>query len=158
MVALARCAPKGEALLARAETALDKGEVRAAIIDLQALIQIRAPKRQGARAARHGHARRGNVPGAEIELERRGISAHLQEMLLVPSCRVLAAKAETDEVLADCEPETGPAASRADLHMLTGTALLIASRATEAKQHSRPLSPSPRQLDALLGLPVQRTR
>ena len=128
------CAPKGEALYARAEKSLGKGDVRAAIIDLKALIQTE-PQNGKARALLGiAMLANGDPSGAEIELQKAADLGAPKDMLLVPNCRVLLAKGEPEKVLEGCKPETGPASAQNDLRIVTGGALVRLNRAPEARE------------------------
>ena len=104
IVALAGCAPKGEALYARAEAAIEKGDVRAAVIDLKTLLQSE-PQNAKARAMLSlALLQSGDTSGGEIELRKARDLGAPAELVLVPACRLLLAKNETDKLLEECKP------------------------------------------------------
>jgi putative PEP-CTERM system TPR-repeat lipoprotein len=152
-VFLAACAPKGEALYVRAQTSLDKGETRAAIIDLKSLVQSEPQNARARALLGDALVRSGQISSGEIELQRARELGAPQEMLLVPSCRVMLAKGEFDNLLGKCRPDTGRAGSKVELQILNGDALLSLNRAVEAKPlFDSALAAEPNNVGALLGL------
>lgn len=153
VVALAGCAPKGEALYARAEAALEKGDIRAAVIDLKTLLQSE-PQNAKARAMLSlALLQSGDTSGGEIELRKARDLGAPSELMLVPSCRLLLAKSETEKLLEECKPQSGPASVKADLEVLNGNALLVSSRPSDAKPFfESALGAEPDNVEALLGL------
>lgn len=149
----AGCSPKGEALYARAQQELGKGEVRAAMIDLKNLVKAE-PKNARARALlAQALVKNGDIAGAAIEVQKARDLGAPADVLLVADCQVLLGKAEFDKVVQQCKPETAAAADRTAVYIVQGRALLALNRPEEA----RPLfeaarSAEPDNLDALLGV------
>jgi len=153
LAASAACAPKGEALYARAEQSLAKGEARAAVIDLRTLVQDE-PRNAKARALL-GRAlvASGEFSAGEIELQKATDLGAAKTLTFLPACEVLVAKGEFDRALADCKPEVAASGERAYLQLVQGRALLGANRAPEAKgQFQAVLAAKPDSLEAMLGL------
>lgn len=151
--AIAACAPKGEALYARAEQALEKGDVRSAVIDLRALVQ-KEPSNGKARALL-GRAliSAGDVNGGAIELQKAHDLGVSKALTVVPDCQVLVARAEYEEALEACKPGEVEGGERTDLQIVVGQALLNLKRAPEAQeQFKAAYAAEPDRLDALLGL------
>jgi putative PEP-CTERM system TPR-repeat lipoprotein len=153
VVTLAGCAPRGEELYARAETAIEKGDVRAAVIDLKTLLQSEPQNAQARAMLSLALLQSGDTSGGEIELRKARDLGAPSESILVPSCRLLLAKGETEKLLETCKPQSGPASAKADLEILYGNGLLIASRASDAKPFfESALGAEPDNVEALLGL------
>lgn len=150
---LAACAPKGEALYARAEKSLDSGEVRAAIIDLKNLVKDEPENGKARALLAAALVQNGELGAAAIEVQKAkdlGVSA---EALLVPDCRVMTAKGEFDDVLAKCKPEAVAAEYKPEMQIAQGRALMGLDRAAEAKPlFESALATKSDSLDALLGL------
>jgi putative PEP-CTERM system TPR-repeat lipoprotein len=152
LLGLAACAPKGDALYARAEAAMQKGDARAAVIDLKNLVQSEPESARARALLGNALIATGDFQGGEIELQKARELGAGKELTLVGDCRVMVAKAEFDKVFADCKPEAGTAAQKTDLHVVTGNAYLGADRPMEAKaQFEAALAARPEDIDALLG-------
>ena len=66
----AACAPKGDALYARAEKSLASGNVRAAVIDLQNLVKDEPDNVKARTLLAMAFVQGGNVPAASIEVQK----------------------------------------------------------------------------------------
>src|SRR5512135_893791 len=107
-VLLAACAPKGEALYARAEGFMKAGDMRAAMIDLKNLVK-EEPQNAKARALlADALARLGDTNAAAVEVQKAKDLGAPAAMLLVPECRVLVANSEFQKAVDQCKPETAP--------------------------------------------------
>lgn len=153
LLVLAGCAPKGEALYARAETAMGKGDVRAAVIDLRTLIQSEPQNAKARALLGDAMVRSGQIAAGEIELQKARDLGAPEAMLLVPSCRVMLAKGDNEKVLAECKPDSVSTAGKAELQAVVGGALLGLNRAPEAKAlFESALAADKDNVEALLGL------
>jgi putative PEP-CTERM system TPR-repeat lipoprotein len=152
-MALSACAPKGDALYARAEQALAKGEVRAAVIDLKNLVK-EEPQNAKARALlASALASSGDIVAAGIEVEKARQLGAPDDTLMLADCRVMLARGQFEDVVAKCGPGGAPDASRNALRIVQGQALLGLERGEEAKQEfDAVLAAEPGNLDAILGL------
>jgi putative PEP-CTERM system TPR-repeat lipoprotein len=152
LLGLAACAPKGDALYSRAEAAMQKGDARAAVIDLKNLVQAEPESAKARALLGSALIATGDFQGGEIELQKARDLGAGKELTLVADCKVMVAKAEFDKVFAECKPEAGTAAQKTDLHVVTGNAYLGADRPMEAKaQFDAALAARPEDIDALLG-------
>ena len=152
-VLLSACAPKGEALYNRAAQSLDKGDVRAAVIDLKNLVQEEPTNGKARALLADALVRSGDVSGAAIELQKAKDAGAPKDLILLPECRVLIAQNQYDKVLAQCQPDAVPAAAKFEMQIAQGQALLGLERAADAKaQFEAALKDRPNSLDALLGL------
>jgi putative PEP-CTERM system TPR-repeat lipoprotein len=150
---LLACAPKGEALYAKAEQALAEGDFGTATIHLRNFIQA-DPQHAEARAL-FGQAlvQAGDLQAGEIEIRKAKELGAPRDMTIVPECEVLVAKGEFDAVLAGCQPESAPATVRPALEVATGFALLGLKRPQEAEvQFKSALGEQPDNGQALIGL------
>ena len=149
----AACAPKGDALYARAEKSLASGNVRAAVIDLQNLVKDEPGNAKARALLGLAFVRAGDVGPASIEIQKARELGAGPDMILVPDCTVLAAKGEFSEVLARCNPALVQGDARVQLQVVQGQALLGLKRAAEAKtKFEVALSAQPDNLSALVGL------
>ncbi len=150
---LVACAPKGEELYARAAAAMEQGNVNAAIIDLKNLLQAE-PQNAKARALL-GRAliASGDIGLGEVEIQKAKDLGVSPDLLLVSNCRVLLARKEFEEALAQCKPDAGTAEQQFELRVAHGNALLGLGRADEARTDLKAAVASrPASLEALLGL------
>jgi cellulose synthase operon protein C len=153
ILALTACAPKGEALYARAEQALDKGEARAAVIDLKNLVESEPQNAKARALLGRALVQSGDVQAGAIELQKARDLGAPPEMVLVPECRVLVAQREFDKALAQCKPEAAPASAKFEMQIVQGRALMGLGRAADAKgAFQASLAARPDSLEALLGL------
>ena len=149
---LVACAPKGEKLYARAEASLLKGDTNAAVIDLKNLLQD-DPENARARALL-GTAlvNSGQITMGEVEIKKAKDLGAPNAMLLVPSCRVLLAKAQYEQALTECKPEAGSTQDKLALQLITGAALLGLNRAVEAKAvYESVVGATPDNVEAWIG-------
>ena len=108
-IGLAACAPKGEALYNRAEQALSKGEVRAAVIDLKNLVNTEPQNAKARALLGQALVESGDIQAGAIEIQKAKDLGAPKDMIIVPECRVMLAKSEFDNVLSQCKPEAVPA-------------------------------------------------
>lgn len=152
-VLLAACSPKGDALYARAEQALDKGEYRAAIIDLKSLVQAE-PANAGARALlARALLEAGDMREGEVEAQKARDLGAESGQTLVADCRLLLMQTAFDQAQQKCLPENAPARDRPEVMALRGTALLELGNVDEAQGlFEAAIAAEPGNLDALVGL------
>jgi putative PEP-CTERM system TPR-repeat lipoprotein len=153
VLGVAGCAPSPEELMTRAESSLRKGDARSAEIDLKSLLQ-REPENARARALLgESYSMRGDFGAAEIELDKAKQYGAPAELIQVPACRVLVAKAAYEDALKACSPTGASGPTKVQLQIITGNALLALDRPAEAKAaFEAALVDQPDSLDALLGL------
>ncbi len=150
---LTACAPKGEALYTRAEQALQKGDVNAAIIDLKNYVEADPENARGRALLGKALVEAGDLQAGEIEIRKAKDLGAPRELTLVPECKVLVGKSEFDAALEQCRPEAGPADAKVDLHIIQGQALLGLNRPEDAKaQFASARSANPDSVEAVLGL------
>ena len=150
---LVACSPKGEALYTRAEQALDKGDVQAAIIDLKNLVKDEPGNARARALLAAALVEDGEISAAAIEIQKAKDLGVPGEALLVPECRIMVARGEFDEAVEKCLPDAVPAASQPEMHVVQGRALLGLERPADAEPHfEAALAARPDSLDALLGL------
>ncbi len=150
---LAACSPKGEALYARAEEAMNDGRYRAAVIDLKNLVQAEPDNPKARAALAIALLEEGDVDGAAVEAAKARASDAEPAVWLLASCRVQVAQGEFEQVLKECRPEAVPEPSRPALNVALGSAYLGLNRVGEAQaafQAARAARPD--DLAALLGL------
>ncbi len=153
VAALAGCAPKGDALYARAEKSLTAGEVNAAVIDLKNLVKDEPQNAKARALLASAYVRGGDTTAAAIEVQKAKDLGAAPESILVPDCYVKVAKAEFQQAIDGCAPDKAAAGNKPDLQIVQGRALLGLERAAEAKpQFQAALAERPNSLDALLGL------
>ncbi len=152
LVGLAACSPKGEELYARAERSVAVGDTRAAVIDLQNLLE-KDPGNARARALlARALIETGNINGGAIELQKAKDLGAPAELIVVPECRVLLSKGEYDKVLAQCSADQVPPDARAGTHVTRGVAFMSLSRPAEARsEFEAALAIQPDSLEALRG-------
>jgi cellulose synthase operon protein C len=150
---LAACSPKGEALYARAEEAMNDGRYRAAVIDLKNLVQAEPDNPKARAALAIALLEEGDVDGAAVEAAKAKASGAEPEVWLLASCRVQVAQGEFEQVLKECRPEAVPEPSRPGMNVALGSAYLGLNRVGESQaafQAARAARPD--DLAALLGL------
>ena len=152
-LALTACAPKGEELYARAQQSLEKGDVRAAVIDLKSLVDDE-PQNARARALLGlAFVEVGDVGAGEIEIRKAADLGADAAVLLVPQCTLQAAKGEFEAVLSGCDPNSAQGDDRVRLQIAQGRALLGQQRFPEARsQFEAALATQPDRMNAILGL------
>jgi len=133
VLALAACAPKGEALYARASTSLANGDANAAIIDLKNLLQAEPQNAKARAMLGKAFVATGQIQLAEVEIGKAKDLGAPADLLLVSNCNVMLFKGQFEQVLQDCSPDKGKAEQRRDLQVVTATALLALNRAPEAQ-------------------------
>lgn len=153
LVTLAACAPRGEALYARAESAVNKGDYRAAVIDLKNFIQ-KSPDNAKARALL-GRAlvASGDIEGGKIEIQKAKELGAPRELTLVSECKAMVATGDLQAALKQCNPDGASAAAKPELQLARASALL----GTGDKEGARVLfaeavTARPDNLEALVGL------
>ena len=150
---LAACSPKGEALYARAEQAMDEGRYRAAVIDLKNLVQAEPDNPKARAALAIALLEEGDVDGAAVEVEKARASGAEPAVWLLASCRVQVAKGEFEPALKDCRVESVPEPSRPAMNVALGNAYLGLNRVGEAQAaFGAARAARPEDLAALLGL------
>lgn len=153
VAALAACSPKGDALYARAEKALAEGDVSAAIIDLKNYVEADPQDAKGRALLGAALVQSGDMQAGEIELRKATDLGAPPQMLLVPECKLLAAKGEYDAVLARCAPDSAPATERADLLIARGQAYSGLKRLDDARvAFEAAAAERPGSLEAWVGL------
>lgn len=153
LVALAACAPKGDALYARAEKALAAGDSSAAIIDLKNLVQAEPQNARARALLGQALVASGDIAVGEVEILKAKELGAPADTLVLATCRLLVYKGQFAQALADCRPEAGSAAQQGDLQLVRGQALLGLGRAAEAKtMFEAVLAAQPDSLDARVGL------
>jgi len=153
VMAAAACAPKSEALYARAAQSLEKGDARSAVIDLRALVQKEPGNGEARALLARALAGTGDMNGAAIELQKAHELGVPENLTVIADCQVLVARAKFDEALSKCKPEAVEGGDRTDLQIVVGQALLSMKRAPEAlEQFKAAYAAKPDRLDALLGL------
>lgn len=152
LLALAGCAPKGEALYQRASDSLAKGDASAALIDLKNLVQAEPDNARARALLAQALLATGDVTAGELEIQKAKELGAPMDLVRVSSCRVLIARARFEQALAECKPEKGTPAQQIDLQVGTGNALLGLNRAAEAKPvFEAALASNPNSLEATLG-------
>ena len=152
-LAMLACAPKGDALYARAEKSLEAGEINAAIIDLKNFVKDDPQNAKGRALLASALVQDGEFAAAAIEIQKAKELGAAADTLLVPECRVMTARREFTDVLEKCRPEGVAEDVKPLMHLAQGEALLGLERADEAKpQFEAALAARPDSLDALLGL------
>jgi putative PEP-CTERM system TPR-repeat lipoprotein len=151
-VGLAACSPKAEELYARAEQSLAAGQPRAALIDLQNLLES-DPQNARARALlARALIETGNINGGAIELQKAKDLGAPADLVLVPECRVLLSQGKFDDVLAQCTADRVPQDARAGTHVTRGAALMSLQRPKDAAaEFAAALAIQPDSLEALRG-------
>ena len=150
---LAACAPKGEALYARAEQSLAKGEVGAAVIDLKNLVEAEPQNARARALLAMASLRSGDLQGAEIEVRKAKDLGAPAAMTLGTECRILAIRGQLQAVLSQCVADSAPAEARTDVRVAHGQALLALGRTEDARQQFQQARQADAgSLDALLGL------
>lgn len=138
-----------EALLARAQEARGKGDLRAAVIDLKDLLQRNPESLPGRIALGEVSLESGDVPTAvrELELARQRAPDDARVKIALARAYVAAARA------ADALALTESAAGNVELLIVRGSALLSLNRPEEARtvfQQAR--DTDPKSVPALLGM------
>jgi putative PEP-CTERM system TPR-repeat lipoprotein len=152
-VALAACAPKGEALYERADTSITAGEFRAAVIDLKNLVKSEPDNARARALLAYALAKNGEIAAAEIELRKSRELGADEQALVAAECHILVAQARFDDVLLKCKPEAAPAAAKVDMLVAQGRALAGLDRAVEAKPlFEAAVAAAPANFDARAGL------
>ena len=128
VIGLSGCAPKGDALYTRAEQSLAKGNVQAAVIDLKNLLQDEPQNAQARALLGRALVASGDADAGAIELQKAKELGAPRSLTLVPDCQVMVAHGEYERVLAECQPEVGDAADKADLRLVLGSASMILRR------------------------------
>jgi len=150
---LAACSPKGEALYARAEQAMDEGRYRAAVIDLKNLVQAEPDNPKARSALAIALLEEGDVDGAAVEAEKAKSSGAEPAVWMLASCRVQVAKGEFESVIKDCRVDSVPEPSRPAMNVALGNAYLGLNRVGEAQAaFEAARAARPEDLAALLGL------
>lgn len=150
---VAACSPSSEELYQRAEQALADGKYRAAMIDLQNLVQ-KEPDNARARAAL-GLAllEMGDVDGAAVEVGKARDASTDASVWIVPHCRVLVAQGSYEKALEECSPAAAAEPLRAKLYVAFGGAQLGLQNYAEAQQSfEAALAADPADLESLQGL------
>lgn len=149
----AGCSPDPAELLQRAEASLQKGDPRSAMIDLKSLLQKDEANARARALLGEAYALVGDYGAAEIELAKAKEFGAPQELVLLPSCRVMAAQQKYDQVLKDCSPDAATGARKVQFQLVNGSALLGLQRTAESKaMFQQALEAEPSSLDALLGV------
>ncbi len=130
---LAACSPKGEALYARAEEAMNDGRYRAAVIDLKNLVQAEPDNPKARAALAIALLEEGDVDGAAAEAAKAKASGAEPAVWLLASCRVQVAQGEFEQVLKDCRPDAVPEPSRPAMNVALGGAYLGLNRVGESE-------------------------
>jgi len=152
---LAACSPKGERLLQRAEASLDKGEYRAAMIDLQNYLSDHPDDSRARAQLGLALLELGDVQGAEAEVRKARELGAAAADLLVPECRLMASRNAYERILAECSAGTGDPVRDAELLVVRGGALLGLARNDEAVDAFRAaVAAAPDLLTAYQGLAV----
>ena len=152
-VGLVACAPKGDALYAKAEQALAQGDLATATIHLRNFLEADPQHAAGRALFAQALVRSGDFQAGEIEIRKARDLGAPPEMTLEPECAVLLAKGELDAVLTTCRPESAPESVRTVLEVATGLALLGLKRPQQAEGHFRAaLAAQPDNAEATLGL------
>jgi putative PEP-CTERM system TPR-repeat lipoprotein len=147
------CAPKGEALYQRASESLEKGDARAAAIDLKNLVKDEPENARARALLARAYAESGDIQGADIEARKASSLGASPAETLVPDCMLLVATASYSKALEQCRSEGAAAADKPDLEVVQGKALLGLERAPEAKaRFVAALKSEPGNLEAILGL------
>ena len=150
---LAACSPKGEALYARAEQAMDEGRYRAAVIDLKNLVQAEPDNPKARAALAIALLEEGDVDGAAVEADKARSSGAEPAVWMLASCRVQVAKGEFEPALKDCRVDSVPEPSRPAMNVALGNAYLGLNRVGEAQAaFEAARAARPDDLAALLGL------
>jgi putative PEP-CTERM system TPR-repeat lipoprotein len=151
-LALAACAPKGDKLYARAAASLTKGDTNAAVIDLKNLLQDEPENAKARALLGTAFVNSGQIALGEMEIQKAKDLGAPKAMLLVPSCRVLIAKAQYEQALTECKPEAGSAEDKLALQLATGSALLGLNRPAEAKAvYEAIVTATPENVEAWIG-------
>jgi putative PEP-CTERM system TPR-repeat lipoprotein len=150
---VAACSPSSEELYQRAEQALAAGKYRAAMIDLQNLVQ-KEPDNARARAALGlVLLEMGDVDGAAVEVGKARTASADQNVWIVPHCRVLVAQGSYEKALEECSPEQAGEPVRAQLFVAYGGAQLGLQDYARARQSfEAALAANPGDLESLQGL------
>jgi len=149
---LAGCAPRGEALLERADASLAKGDYRAAMIDLKNYVASN-PEDAGARAKLAvALLETGDLAEAEAEATKARTLGADRKLTVVPDCRLFIAKDAYQRVLDECA-DVGDPAVDAELAIARGDALIGLQRYEEARRtFEAAVRARPDHLGALQGL------
>ncbi|HWJ04962.1 MAG TPA: XrtA/PEP-CTERM system TPR-repeat protein PrsT [Steroidobacteraceae bacterium] len=149
----AGCSADPAELMQRAEASLQKGDPRSAMIDLKSLLQKDEANARARALLGEAYALVGDYGAAEIELAKAKELGAPQELVLLPSCRVMASQSKFDEVLKDCSPDAASGARKVQFQLVNGSALLGLQRTAESKaMFQQALAAEPSSLDALLGV------
>ena len=149
---LVGCAPKGDKLYARAESALASGDVNAAVIDLKNLLQDEPENAKARALLGAAFVKSGQYALGEVEIQKARDLGASAATLLLPSCKVLVAKALYEQALQECNPATASAADKLDLQLVTATALIGLNRAPEARDiYASIVATEPDNVEAWVG-------
>lgn len=149
---LAGCAPKGEALYARAAESLEKGDARAAVIDLKNLVESEPQNARARALLARALLATFERSAAEIELQKARDLGAPASVTLLPDCQLRAVKNEFEQVLEQCRPQAGAPEDQVELMIVQGAALLGLDRAAEARQVFQDVrAKAPENLEAALG-------
>ena len=139
-----------ESLLKRAQEARNKGDLRAAIIDLKDLLQRNPESLPGRIALGEVSLESGDVPGAvrELEVARNRAADDRQVQALLGRAYIAANRANDALQLVAAAP-----ANDAELQVVRGSALLADGKAAEARTaFEAAMAADPKSVDAQLGL------
>jgi putative PEP-CTERM system TPR-repeat lipoprotein len=154
LVLLAACSASNDELLTRARGSMDRGDYRAASIDLKKLLQ-REPRNAEARYA-FGivSLASGDAGSAARELRVASELGIAPERIVVPLARAFLADRRYDDALVAADVEaTKDQTIRAELHVLRGDAQLGANRGAEAvAEFERALAVDDELVRARIGL------
>lgn len=128
----AACAPKGDALLERAEQSLADGKLGLALVDARNLVEEDARSARARHLLARASLEAGDLSGASIQLEKARELGATAGSLLGTQCRIWAGKAEADKVLGECQPDAAEVGARADVLVARGEILLAQKRGAEA--------------------------
>lgn len=149
---LSACAPKGEALLSRAEQSLATGEYQAAMIDLRNYVSDNPSDPRARAMLGRAMLELGDSRAAEVEVRKAKELGASRELTIVAECRLLIEQDEFDRVLDECTP-SGDAALDAELAVARGDAFLGQQKFSEARsEFESALRIDPSSLNATQGL------
>src|SRR5512141_1660052 len=86
----AACSPKGEALFARAQQSLAKGDAGAAVIDLKNLIEAEPQNAKARALLAEASLQSGDIQAAEIEIRKAKDLGAAAALTIGTDCRVMA--------------------------------------------------------------------
>ena len=148
----AGCSPKSEALYARAQQSLAKGEVGAAVIDLKNFVEAE-PQNATARALLAEVAlQSGDIQTADIEIRKAKDLGAAEALTIGTECRLMAVQGKAEKVLTDCVADKAPPEALARVLIARGKAQMQLYRPADAKaEFDAAAKAEPGNLEARVG-------